>query len=501
MSSTTTTELSINQLKTISRWVSNVHNLNHLLEMILETGNRAMGASASSLLLLDKKTGTLQFKVATGAKKETVKKFEVKMGQGIAGKVAETGKPLLINDAARDNRWYSHISNQLAVQTKSIACVPMRLNNNVIGVIEFMNKIDGSAFQENELELLRVFADLAAVAIANARQFELVEKENQRLREELAPTHQIVGESKAIQSVIAEGMKVADSMASTLILGESGTGKEVLARLIHQASPRNQRPLITLNCAALSESLLEAELFGYEKGAFTGAAKQTPGKFELADNSTIFLDEIAEMSPQMQAKLLRVLQDGVFYRVGGNTPISVDIRVIAATNKKIAEAVQQGHFREDLYYRLNVVEIHMPPLRERKEDIPLLAAHFVQIFQKDRGLAGIEISDAALQKMMTYDWPGNVRELKNAVERAVVMGNGKQVMPDDLPMMFSAASIQNDIPVGLSLQDAVDAFKKKFIELNLKNTHGNQTEAAKNLGIQRSYLSRLISRYRTEKQN
>ncbi|MDY6825380.1 MAG: sigma 54-interacting transcriptional regulator [Thermodesulfobacteriota bacterium] len=494
--------LSVNQLKTVSTSVTYVNNLNHLLEMILETGNRIMGAGASSLLLLDKKTGSkLQFKVATGEKKESIKQFEVKVGQGIAGHVAKTGTPLLIGDAAEDSRWYGYISNQIDVKIKSIACVPMLLDKKVIGVIEFMNKADGSAFQESELELLRVFADLAAIAISNARQFELVEKENQRLREELAPTHQIVGESRAIQNVISEGMKVADSMASTLILGESGTGKELLARLIHQASPRSHRPLVTLNCAALPESLLEAELFGYEKGAFTGATRQKTGKFELADNGTIFLDEIAEMSPQMQAKLLRILQDGIFYRVGGNSPISVDIRVIAATNKDIAKAVKEGQFREDLYYRLNVVEIHMPPLRERKEDIRQLANHFVQIFQEERAMAGIEISDKAMSKMKAYDWPGNVRELKNAIERAVVMGNGKQLLPEDLPMLFSGTSAKDDIPVGLSLQEAVDEFKKRFIELNLKKTDGNQTRAAKTLGIQRSYLSRLISRYRMEKQS
>ena len=495
------TDLSIDHLRTISRWVSNVHNLNYLLEMILETGNRMIGANASSLLLLDKKSGNLQFKVATGAKKEAVKQFEVKIGQGIAGYVAQTGEPLLIKDAARDQRWYDHISNQIGVRTTSIACVPMRLQGKVIGVIEFMNKRDGSSFQESELELLRVFADLAAVAIANARQFQLVEKENQSLKAELPPSHEIVGKSPAIRNVIDEGMKVADSLASTLITGESGTGKELLARLIHRSSARNDHHLVTLNCAALTESLLEAELFGHEKGAFTGATTQKIGKFELADGSTIFLDEIAEMSQQMQAKLLRVLQDGIFYRVGGNTPISVDIRVIAATNKNLAEAVQEGRFREDLYYRLNVVEIHMPPLRERRQDIPLLAEEFVRIFQQERGLSGITISDEAQEKMMAYDWPGNVRELKNAMERAVVMGNGREVLPEDLPMLYAPPAVREEIPVGLTLQQAVDEFKKKFIEINLKNTGGNQTRAAKTLGIQRSYLSRLISRYRVERQN
>ena len=488
-------ELSIQHLKDISTLVSTVNDLNRLLEIILETGNRIIGAKASSLLLLDEKSNNLCFKIATGTKKEEIKQFEIKMGQGIAGHVAETDKALLIKDAAKDNRWYSHISNQIGVKTKSIACVPMHLQNKVIGVIEFMNKTDGSSFQTKDLELLTVFADLAAVAIGNAKKFQQVEKENRGLKEELAPKHQIIGKSRAIQNALSAALQVADSMASTMILGESGTGKELLARLIHQGSARKDRLLVTLNCAAIPESLLEAELFGYEKGAFTGASTQKIGKFELADNSTIFMDEIAEMSQQMQAKLLRVLQDGVFYRVGGTTPISVDIRVIAATNKNITELVKKGLFREDLYYRLNVLEIHMPPLRERKTDIPILARHFVQLFQKEKGYSDIEITETAMEKMINYDWPGNVRELQNALERAVVMGNGRQLRPEDLPMLYSVDSTMNDIPVGMSLQAAVDEFKKKFIQLNLKNTSGNQSQAARVMDIQRTYLSRLISKY------
>ncbi|MBS3759230.1 MAG: sigma 54-interacting transcriptional regulator [Desulfobacterales bacterium] len=489
------TELSIHHLKDISAWVSNVHDLNQLLEMILQTGNRMMGAKASSLLLLDEKTNKLYFKVATGTKKEEVKQFEIKMGQGIAGYVAEKDEPLLIKNAAKDKRWYSHISDQLGFKTKSIACVPMHLNHRVIGVIEFMNKMDGSTFQTKDLELLTVFADLAAVAIGNAKKFQTVEKENKGLREELAPKHQIIGKSRAIQKVLSEALQVANSMASTLILGESGTGKELLARLIHRGSPRKNRHLVTLNCAALPESLLEAELFGYEKGAFTGAAAQKIGKFEMADESTLFMDEIAEMSQQMQAKLLRVLQDGVFYRVGGINPISVDVRVIAATNKNIGELVKKGEFREDLYYRLNVVEIYMPSLRERKEDIPLLAKHFVQIFQNEKGYSNIKISKEAMEKMSSYDWPGNVRELQNALERAVVMGNGQELRPEDLPMLHSVESTMNAIPVGMTLQEAVDEFKKRFIQQNLKNTQGNQSKAANVMGIQRTYLSRLITKY------
>ncbi len=493
-------EYSINRLKDISSWVSSVHDLNQLLELILESGTRIMHAKASSLLFLDEKKRKLYFKVATGLKKEEIKQFEINMGQGIAGLVAQTGKPILIEDVSKDKRWERSISEKMGYKTKSIVCSPMMVENRIIGVIQFINKADGSSFQHSDLDLLTVFADLAALAIGNARKFQLVERENRTLKEDLGATREIIGESQAIRSVVSEALRVADSQASTLIMGESGTGKELVARLIHQASPRKERHLVTINCAAMPESLLEDELFGHEKGAFTGAIGQKIGKFEFADESTIFLDEIAEMSQTMQAKLLRVLQDGIFYRVGGNIPISVDIRVMAATNQNIVEEIKKGNFRKDLYYRLNVVEIHMPPLRERKEDILLLARHFVDVFQREKGYVNLEISPEAMSKMTQYEWPGNIRELKNAIERAVVMGNGRQILPRDLPILQEKASLDS-VPVGIPLKDAVDEFKKRFIEANLKMTGGNQSKAAGIMEIQRTYLSRLISRYAIKRKN
>jgi Nif-specific regulatory protein len=287
---------------------------------------------------------------------------------------------------------------------------------------------------------------------------------------------------------------VANSKTSTVILGESGTGKELLARLIHRLGTRRDEPMIVLNCAALPESLLEDELFGHEKGAYTGAASRKIGKFELADGGTIFLDEIGEMSPGMQSKLLRILQEGVFYRVGGNESIPVDVRVISATNRNIIEDVEEGKFRQDLYYRLNVVQIHMPPLRERKEDIPLLAQYFLDIFKRERGLATLKISKKAMNAMLQYDWPGNIREMKNAIERAVVMGNGNDLQTEDLPQFASKPGYPG-MKVGLTLKEATDIFKQEFVRLNLKHTNGNRSLAAKTMQIQRTYLSRLISKF------
>ncbi len=487
-------DFSISQLREISTWISSVEDVDQVLELIIETATKMTNAKASSLLLVDQKTQRLYFRVATGDKKDDVKKFELPLGQGIAGHVAATGEPLLIPDVRRDPRWYKEISESIGFETRSIVCVPMKIGDEIIGVVEIIDKTDGTPIQKTDIKLLTVFADLAAMTIGSARRFAHVRREIKDLKEELSSKYQIIGESAALRKVISDAFKVANSKTSTLISGESGTGKELLARLIHRAGARKDEPLVVLNCAALPETLLEAELFGHEKGAYTGAIERKIGKFELAHKGTIFLDEIAEMNTGMQAKLLRVLQEGVFYRVGGNVPIHVDVRVIAATNKEITKEVGEGRFREDLFYRLNVVQIKMPPLRERKEDIRLLSEHFIDIFRKERGLSQLKISKKAMEKMVHYRWPGNVRELRNAIERAVVLGNGTEILPEDLPILDDEAKFSG-LQFGLTLQEAINTFKKEFIKLNLEHTGGSRSKAAKVLGIQRTYLSSLISKY------
>jgi len=484
----------IAHLKEISSWISSVQDLDQLLELILQTASRMMKARASSLLLLDEQTRKLYFKAATGEKKDEIKAFKLDIGQGIAGHVAAEGKPLLIPDVRKDPRWYKGVSQSLGFETRSIACVPLKMDDDTIGVVQIIDKLDGSVIRKADMKILKEFADLAALAIGNARKIEEVRNENLDLKEELGFKYQLIGKSSAFRGVISDAFKVANSKSSALILGESGTGKELLARLIHGAGPRKDKPLIVLNCAALPETLLEDELFGHEKGAFTGANSRKIGKFELADKGTIFLDEIAEMSPGMQAKLLRVLQEGRFYRLGGNTAIGVNVRVISATNKKLEEEVAAGRFREDLYYRLNVVQINMPTLRERMEDLPLLSEYFLDIFKQESGSTFLTISKEAMEKMFLYHWPGNIRELRNVLERAVVMGNGKEILPQDLPFAASEPA-GSCFQVGLTLEEAVNNFKKEFIVLTLKHTGGNRSKAAQIMNIQRTYLSRLISKY------
>jgi DNA-binding NtrC family response regulator len=340
---------------------------------------------------------------------------------------------------------------------------------------------------------------LVEITVKKALERNALREENRALRAALPSGKTLIGESPALSELIAQARRAAESKSTVLLVGESGTGKEVLARSIHTWSPRAARPFIAVNCVALSEDLLESELFGHEKGAFTGAHHQKPGKFELANHGTVFLDEVADIRESLQAKLLRVLQEHEFERVGGTKPIRVDIRVIAATNRELEHAVKAGRFREDLYYRLNVVRLHIPPLRHRLEDVPLLAEHFLRKYCAETGKAISGFSPEAMELLRRHDWPGNVRELENSVERAVVLGNGPEIRPADLavgvPSPAAAPRPPSPSPGAQPLDKfhvTVERFKRELIERALHATQGNQTRAAELLGLQRTYLSRLI---------
>ncbi|MGD8372165.1 MAG: sigma 54-interacting transcriptional regulator [Syntrophobacterales bacterium] len=483
-------------LKDISPLLTSVLDTDSVLEMIIESVTRLMEAKASSLLLVDKSRKKLYFQVATGEAKEEVKKFEIELGQGIAGHVALTGKPLLIPDVSKDSRWDSTISEATGFETRSIACVPIKSKQEVIGVIQIIDREDGQPIREADMEILSHFSELSSVAIERARNYKDIVNENIYLKKELESRYEIIGVSKAIEQVIADAVKVANSKTTTLITGESGTGKELVARLIHKIGPRRKKKLMVVNCAAFTDTLLESELFGHEKGSFTGAISRKTGVLEIADGGTLFMDEVAEMSPSMQVKLLRVIQEGTFNRVGSPSPMQVDIRVIAATNKNLFEEVKRGTFREDLYYRLNVVHIYIPPLRERRDDILVLAQHFLDKYRSIRGAANLAFDPNTLEVMQNYHWPGNVRELENAIERAVVMGGGEHVVrPEDLPFSAAPSGDTAQELLGCSLKEALDSFKRDFLQRNLDHQGGSVKDTAKILGIQRTYLSRLISKY------
>ncbi len=336
---------------------------------------------------------------------------------------------------------------------------------------------------------------LVELTVQKALERSELREENRTLRAALPGGRTLVGGSSALRELTEHARKAADSKSTVLLIGESGTGKEVLARSIHAWSPRASRPFIAVNCVALSEELLESELFGHEKGAFTGAHQQKPGKFELANHGTIFLDEVGDIRESPQAKLLRVLQEHEFERVGGTKPIRVDIRVIAATNRNLEDAVKNSRFREDLYYRLNVVRLRLPPLRERPEDVPALAAHFLRKYCAETGKAIEGISAEAMSLLRSHRWPGNVRELENAIERAVVLGSGAEISPADLGLRIlgdgGEPTVTRALDVG-PFHECVESFKKDLIRRALEHANGNQTRAAELLGLQRTYLARLI---------
>jgi transcriptional regulator with GAF, ATPase, and Fis domain len=376
--------------------------------------------------------------------------------------------------------------------SRCLLAAPLACFQRVEGILYL--EAGGQVFDQGHLDLVSAVGALAGLAVHNLLGVETLRTENQRLQAEIHIEHDMVGESDAMLEIHQFIARVAGTDSTVLIGGESGTGKDLVAGAIHRNSPRAGRPFIAINCAALTETLLEDELFGHERGAFTGAVALKKGKFEVADGGTLFLDEIGAAAPALQAKLLRVLQDRTFERVGGTRPLHVDVRVIAATNHDLDAAVRAGGFRQDLYFRLNVIPITMPPLRERREDIPLLAAYFVEKFSQRVKRKVTGISEKARALLARYDWPGNVRELENAMERAVVLGASDVILPEDLPepVLESAAAAAPSSEAPGSYQEAVVEAKRRVVRNALDRAGGVYTEAAKLLDIHPNYLHRLV---------
>ena len=453
------------ELLKICQRMSSERNLAALLDLIANEATQLMGADRASLFLLDRKGGELWSKVVLGSEEI---RFDARLG--IAGAVALTGETINVEDAYQDPRFYKEIDLLSGYRTQSLLAVPLRTNNGeIIGTFEVLNKETRGAFSKADEEILKALAAQAAISLENARLYEKMQQEigqrrdaeqalkrtadelqaalaeveqlknrlqieNVYLQEEIKTEHnfeEIIGRSAALKTILRGAEQVASSDATVLIRGETGTGKELVARAIHNLSQRKDTPLVKVNCGAIPANLVESELFGHEKGAFTGALQRRIGRFEMADGGTIFLDEVGELPSDTQVKLLRVLQDGEFERVGSSKPVKVDVRVIAATNRNLSAAIKEGAFRPDLFYRLNVFPLDMPPLRERKTDIPLLVNFFINKFGKKMGKDIKGVSKATLERMESYSWPGNVRELQNVIERAVVTASGSTIEIDD----------------------------------------------------------------------
>jgi transcriptional regulator with GAF, ATPase, and Fis domain len=346
-------------------------------------------------------------------------------------------------------------------------------------------------FSEHDLQLLTGIAEVSAAPLLNALEMERLARENQRLLTELSGKQSLIGDSERMRDVHRFVMKVSASDATVLITGATGTGKELVARAIHRTSARQQRPFAAINCAAVTDTLLESEFFGHEKGAFTGAYAQKKGKLEEADGGTVFLDEIGELAPALQSKLLRVLQEREFERVGGTRSIKVNVRIVAATNRDLKAEIKRGSFREDLFYRLNVVAIAMPALRDRREDIPLLASHFLHKHARTCARRVTLIAPEAMACLMAYDWPGNIRELENTIERAIVLGATEEILPDDLPGSI-VESRAEPAGSGAKFHEMIREIKKQLVGRALKDAGGSYAEAAKTLGLHPNNLHRLM---------
>jgi Nif-specific regulatory protein len=474
---------------------SNYSDIHSLLTEILGSAARLCEGEASSLLLVNRAAGELYFEVALGSKDTAGKDDTIKLGEGIAGWVAVHNEPVIVNEVITDRRHLIISSELRGHSCTTMMAVPLRVKDECIGVIELINKTGGNFFSQEDLEWLEILSNQAAIAIQNARSFELARSEIQALQDQIATDqgyHILVAKSPVILEKLEIIDRIARTDSSVLILGESGVGKEIFAEQIHLRSPRSREPFIRVNCAALPDGLLESELFGHVKGAFTSAVASRRGRFELADGGTIFLDEIGDLPLPLQAKLLRVIQEKTFEKVGSDVSITVNVRILAATNKNIELLVEQGEFRNDLYYRLNVLPLYIPPLRQRPEDIPELAAFFLKKSARKINKHFDGFSNEAMEAMLSYSWPGNIRELENAVERACVIGTGRWIEKSAVFPQTGLDAPEAGEGRGRNLRTAINLFKAHFIRKSLEENRWNQTETARVLDIQRTYLSRLI---------
>jgi len=413
----------------------------------------------------------------------------MKISRTVVGQVLREGKSLVSNDVLEGGTLHGAAS-LVGSSVRALMCAPLSLLGKVVGLVYVDTRDPGVEFSEGHLNTLTALAGFAAGMIEASRRLDRLETENRRLLSDLGLEHRLVGEGARLREVLRLIAKVAPAESNVLIRGESGTGKELAARAVHRNSPRAEGPFVAINCATLTEGLLESELFGHERGAFTGAVAQKKGKIETANGGTLFLDEVGELSPVVQAKLLRVLQEREFERLGGTRPVKVDVRVVAATNRDLKAAADGVTFRPDLYHRLNVISLVMPPLRERREDIPPLVEHFIAKYgpRCKRAVAGV--SEAALEMLVNYDWPGNVRELENAVERAVVLGSTELIMPEDLPEQVLEAAPEGSVSP-LSFAAQLKGAKQAIVSNALRQAQGNYARAAKTLGIHPNNLHRL----------
>jgi len=499
--------IELTALYEISKLLGSSLNLKSNLRGVMRVLSEYLDMNRGTVALLSNKE--LSIISAHGMTEEEIKKGRYKLGEGIIGRVAKLGSPIVIPNIGDEPLFLNKTGARKTIRKENVAflCVPIKFKNEVLGVLS-VDRLFGFkdiSFEE-DLRLLKIIASLIAQSaklhMELQREREAFTEEKEYLKLQLKGKYRvdnIIGRSESMQEVFESIHRVAPSLANVLLRGESGTGKELVAKAIHYMSLRAKGPFIKFNCASIPEGLLESELFGHEKGAFTGAMALRKGRFELSDRGTIFLDEIGDLPITLQPKILRVLQEKEFERVGGEKTIKVDVRLIAATSRNLEDLVSEGKFREDLYYRLNVVPIYLPPLRARKEDIVLLTEHFLKKYNQENNNT-IKISAEALHLFSEYEWPGNVRELENTVERLVVMSKGEVILRSDLPVNIREQSIKTKYASHMTdnLPSTVEVIEKDKILDALNKTGWVQARAAKLLGITPRQIGYKIKRYGIE---
>jgi transcriptional regulator with GAF, ATPase, and Fis domain len=467
------------------------HDLEELLEALMDSVVEITSADKGFLILMD--GDQMHVKVARNLMRENIADAVSQLSDSIVAKVIKTLKPVIISDAMNDEE-FAGSKSIMKLRLTSVICVPLLDRGKLIGLIYVGNDSVVDLFQPETMQILTVFAAQASLIVANALLLDHLRVDNRQLTQRLEQIRfgEIVGTSAPMQEVFKKVEKVASTDISVLITGETGTGKELIAREIHARSPRVRAPFVTINCGAIPENLLESELFGHVKGAFTGAVANKQGKFQAAHGGTLFLDEIGEMPLNLQVKLLRAIQEKIIIRVGDTRPEPVDIRIVAATNRNLEEEIQSGRFREDLYYRLNVVNIHLPPLRDRQEDVVVIARYLLGRYAKEYDSKVKGFSPNATVGIRKHHWPGNIRELENRIKKALVLAESTMIGPDDLGLTPDV------LPPILTLAEAKEKFQRDYINEVLALNNGNRTKTARDLGVDPRTVFRHLEKESTD---
>lgn len=484
----------------VSKVLTTSFALEKNLSLVMSTLGNQLEMKRGCVFLLEPLSGEMRIVAAHGLAKQNIEKGKYRIGEGIVGRVLEKRIPMVIQNIGEEPLFLNKTGSRPEKEGISFLCVPIEFKKEVLGVLSvdrIYSHKHGSV--DDDIRVLKIVASLIAQFIKLWESYEEVEKEKEDLKQELKGKYRVenvIGHSPRMQEVFEAVYRVSPSKATVLLRGESGTGKELIAKAIHYMSPRTKGPFIKFNCASIPEGLLESELFGHEKGAFTGAISSRSGKFELANKGTIFLDEIGDLPITLQPKILRVLQERQFERVGSEKTIRVDVRIIAATSRNLEGLVSQDKYREDLYYRLNVIPLFLPPLREREEDIPALIEYFLEKFNRENNRS-VALDNTALQVFLNYNWPGNVRELENTIERLVIMSHSDRITASDLPVSLSIRRFRSS-ETAESLMTDIQEIERSNILSALEKTGWVQSKAARLLGITPRQIGYKIKKYGLE---